>query len=95
VHCGITSHKGKYRADQANKERQPLGRPATLIDKLGEDVLGGANVRQRDERDEDGEEAENVDHKNKSLKLGKDIATDHVDTDGEGDDGPEVQGRMP
>ena len=38
MHCGIASHKGKHRADQANKERQPLGRPATLIDKLGEDL---------------------------------------------------------
>jgi hypothetical protein len=95
VNCGITSHKGKHRADQANKERQSLGRPATFIDKLSEDVLGGANVGQRDEWDEDGEEAENVDHKDKSLELGKDTATDHVNTDGEGDDGPEEQGRMP
>jgi hypothetical protein len=66
-----------------------------LIHELGEDVLGGANVGQCDEGDEDGEEAENMDHKDKPFELGKDIATDHVNTDGEGDYGPEVHGRMP
>ncbi|KAG8406833.1 hypothetical protein J3459_018631 [Metarhizium acridum] len=51
--------------------------------------------RQDDERDENSEEAQDVQDQNQALELGQRRGHDGVDEDGEQDDGPVEQGAVP
>lgn len=95
MNSSIATSKGENTPNQTNKERQSVRRPIPLVVKLGKDVPGRADLCQRNQRDHDREEAQDVHDENQAFEPGEDAAADNVDSDCEGDDCPVVHCRMP
>lgn len=95
VEGGVGADKGKDVANHADHEGQALRRPVTRVQEAGEDGVRISMGRQDDERDENSEEAQDVQDQNQTLELGQRRGHDGVDEDGEQYDGPVEQGAVP
>lgn len=89
VESGVGAHKGEGITHHTNHERHAVGRPTTIVNKSGEHIRSTSMRSKGNKRDKNGEETQNVEDQDESLKLGQYGADEGIDEDSEQEDSPE------
>lgn len=80
MHSSIAPGKSKNATCHSNKPRQTLSGKSTTVDKVEEHVVRGLMVGHVGHRDENGKEAQQMNHQDDSFKPGEQLASDQVDS---------------
>lgn len=91
----IATNERKYAAHDTDAERQTLGVPCTHVEECGKDFLSITFGTQNQERNENSEEAEDVQHQQSAFELRQEPSSCYIDEDAEQNDHPVEQGDMP
>ena len=79
MHGGISSTEGKRTGGHTDEPGQPLRLEASPVLEREEDLLLCVVLGHVDERDEDGEDANDMHHQEDRLGAGQELAADQVD----------------
>lgn len=95
MHSSIATSKGENATRHSNKPRQPLSGKSTTVDKLEKHLVRGLVVGHIGHRNENGKEAQQMNHQDDRLKPGEQLASYHVDSQRQQDCRPHEKGSMP
>jgi hypothetical protein len=84
----IASNKSKNTSHNPNTKAQSLTIPAAHIQKCGENFMCIALWAQHQQRDEDSEEAEDMQHEKRAFEFRQQPAGRNVNDEAEENDGP-------
>jgi hypothetical protein len=79
MYGGVSSTEGKRTGGHTDEPGQPLRREASPVLERQEDLLLCVVLSHVDERDEDAEEANDMQHQEDRLGAGQELAADQVD----------------
>lgn len=95
VESSIDTDEGKDVTHETDEEGQAVGAPATAVVEGSEDLVGICLDAKNAERDEDGEETDDVQDENGTLKLGERGRDNGVDEGAPQDDGNDDDRHQP